>query len=56
MVRVVGAAQIGVVFVPVDTAELHRAAVKPDLPVAYLDAAEPDPEADVPARLARIAS
>ena len=44
------AARFGMPLVAVHPAELHRAAVEPDLPVADLDAAEPDPEADVPAR------
>ncbi len=45
-----GTARLGVPFVPVHAAELDRAAVEPDQPVPHLDAAEPDPEGDVPAR------
>ena len=37
-------------LVPVHAAELDNVPVEPDLPVADLDAAEPDPEADVAAR------
>ena len=37
-------------LVPVHAAELDDMPVEPDLPVADLDAAEADPEADVPAR------
>ena len=37
-------------LVPVHAAELDGVPVEPDLPVADLDAAEPDPEADLPAR------
>ena len=37
-------------LVPVHAAELDSVPVEPDLPVAYLDAAEADPEADLAAR------